>query len=531
MLGKEFYPTPEGLVEKMLSDIDFGLVETVLEPSAGKGDICDMLRRKSVKSWQKAEDSKLHIDAIELDEDLRHILKGKGYRIIANDFLAFHTLQHYDLIVMNPPFSNGDEHLLKALHIQKNGGAIICLLNAETLKNPCTNKKRELLERLNQYQAQVEYLKNEFTQAERKTNVEVALIKVWIPNQSCCDSVILEHLKKADQQREEEYSFEHTSLIDNDIVSAAVLEYNLAAESGVLLIREHERQREYIDLPTENRYEKELIKLEIENRTCSGNEAINQYLKGLRRIYWKNLFENQKIVGRMPSELQRSYSERVHELQNYEFTKYNIYQLLLDMTKNLNRAIEGTIIGLFDDLTRYHQDEYAKNKHYYNGWKTNKSYKIGKKVIIPLYVFDDWSNRFQPRFKACQRLLDIEKVFNYLDGGRTLEKDMAGVLDRAEEMGQTKKVECKYFFVTFYKKGTCHIEFKDQDLLKKFNLFAGSRKKWIPPGYGNKPYENMDEEEKLVVDSFEGREEYKKTCENKEFLFVNEGFIALGASV
>lgn len=46
---------------------------------------------------------------------------------------------------MNPPFSNGEQHLLKALELQKSGGHIICLLNAETLNNPFTLARKELL--------------------------------------------------------------------------------------------------------------------------------------------------------------------------------------------------------------------------------------------------------------------------------------------------------------------------------------------------------------------------------------------------
>ena len=40
---------------------------------------------------------------------------------------------------MNPPFSNGDKHLLKALKMQEKGGAIICLLNAETIRKICSS--------------------------------------------------------------------------------------------------------------------------------------------------------------------------------------------------------------------------------------------------------------------------------------------------------------------------------------------------------------------------------------------------------
>ena len=35
----DFYPTPKELGKKMLQGIDLGFISTVLEPSAGKGDL------------------------------------------------------------------------------------------------------------------------------------------------------------------------------------------------------------------------------------------------------------------------------------------------------------------------------------------------------------------------------------------------------------------------------------------------------------------------------------------------------------
>ena len=57
---------------------------------------------------------------------------------------------------MNPPFSNGDKHLLKALQMQEKGGNIVCLLNAETLRNPYTESRKELIRQLDKYDADIE---------------------------------------------------------------------------------------------------------------------------------------------------------------------------------------------------------------------------------------------------------------------------------------------------------------------------------------------------------------------------------------
>ena len=66
--SSEFYPTPASLVEKMISGIHWESVKTILEPSAGKGDI---LREVAKNEEYKQFD----VDCIEIDSNLRQILK------------------------------------------------------------------------------------------------------------------------------------------------------------------------------------------------------------------------------------------------------------------------------------------------------------------------------------------------------------------------------------------------------------------------------------------------------------------------
>lgn len=75
----------------------------------------------------------------------------------------------------------------------------------------------------------------------------------------------------------------------------------------------------------------------------------------------------------------------------------------------------------------------------------------------------------------------------------------------------------KYFYVTIYKKGTVHIEFKDQKLVDRFNIYACQHKNWLPPTYGKFHYEEMTQDEKAVIDSFQGKENYEKILAEKEY--------------
>ena len=137
---KNFYPTPKSLIEKMVEKIEENRELEILEPSAGKGDIIEFLENRKKSYYRKLRIKS--IDCIEINDNLRAILKDKNFNLVDRDFLNFRTYKNYDVIIMNPPFDMGVHHLLKAISlIEENGGQIICLLNAETLKNTCSNSK------------------------------------------------------------------------------------------------------------------------------------------------------------------------------------------------------------------------------------------------------------------------------------------------------------------------------------------------------------------------------------------------------
>ncbi len=526
--NRDFYPTPQNLIDKMLCDIDFLMIHSILEPSAGKGNIVEALKKKeeSHNKYYGNRKYQFDIDCIEADQNLQHILKGKNFRVVYNDFLPYNTMKEYDLIIMNPPFSNGCKHLLKALEMQsRNGGIVVCLLNAETLKNPCTKERLDLQRKLTEYNAKVEFIQNAFLEAERKTSVEIALIKVQLPEVKR-ESFIIEGLKKTQEKREFEET-ENTQLIDSDFFKGIVNQYQLEVEAGIKLIKEYYAIQPFIlsqfgkDEKTGETIQKGdcILSLKVNNKEIS----VNKYIREVRRKYWKALFQNPKFIGQLTNNLQSEFYNKINELCDYDFSLYNIYQLKIDIQKKVVEGIEDTILKLFDEFSnKYHYyDEMSKNIHYYNGWKTNQSWIINKKVIIPLSGYRDlqfsWGGFRPTHYDTVRKLQDIEKCFNYLDGGLTEAVDLEESLKFAEEYEETKNIQLKYFTVTFYKKGTCHITFNNDELLKKFNIFGSQHKGWLPPSYGKKAYKDMTAEEKAVVNEFEGEKEYNKVISNKEY--------------
>lgn len=563
---KSFYPTPTDLAAKLLDGIDWWKTRTVLEHSAGTENLVRAIGTALINAKSRYDNRpSCRIDMIELDPALRGILTNDlinvskdifwekyleqeketdrrkdageseesiqasialediyygmyhlagscGKRLVHEDFLQFFTMEHYDLVVMNPPFASGDAHLLHAIELQeKYGGQIRCILNAETLRNPCTNRRKVLLQKLSELNADITYETGAFADAERVTDVTVAIIKLDIP-QPHQESEFFERFRKAEEMKQPQGK-EPTELTVKDKVEAVVAQYRVEVNAGISLIQEYMAMQPYIlEKVEKSDYNKPILGLAIDSDHADryGTPDINEYVRAVRLKYWKALFMNKAIFGQFTSNLQEALQAKVNDMVEVEFDSYNIRLLMAEMHAKMCDGVKETILNLFQQMTSgYHwrDDPDVQNIHYYNGWATNKAHYINKKVILPCHgVFSDykWASETFKVYAAYEKLADIEKALNYLDGNMSAEVDLYSVLERANQRGQTRNIPCKFFDVTFFKKGTMHIKWTNLELLDRFNIYCGKEKNWLPPSYGKKKYRDMDPDEQAVVDSFHG---------------------------
>lgn len=566
---KEFYPTPPKLIAKMLEGVDLNSIKYVLEPSAGKGDIAlfteiavkcyqsyayEYLRNDSEFSKSDAQkliieqyaidkfkekcekstvyhETRLDIDCIESEPVLCDVLKGKNYNVVDTDFLTFDGDKMYDLIIMNPPFSNGAEHLLRAIKIGLKGGSqIVCLLNAETIKNPYSNIRKELLKQLDKYGATYEYLTDAFKGAERSTDVEVVIVRLKLPNPFSEHSVLLNELKE--QKIQLETGEAPQALVTNEEMQQAVLMYKQEIAAGKRLIEEYLALKPFLTTCFEKADTPSYLKgCTLKLTSGKGDELdFNKYVYDVRYKYWYELLHNASFMGNLTSNLRDEYFSQIKEFAKKDFSLSNIYAVKIDVLKNTARGIEEKILSTFETLSYEHSMECEKNVHYYNGWKTNKAYIINPKVIVPyMNTFDGIWKKFRYGYDFDKFLTDLEKVLDFLDGGETKEIiNISRWLQHYEQIQQTKNLHFKYFDVTVYKKGTIHITFTNEEVLKKLNIFGSMKKGWLPPSYAKVSYDEMDEESKAVIDEFEGKESYKKVFSEKErYIFSSENVLLL----
>jgi len=563
----QFYPTPAKLADKMFEGIDWGMVDSILEPSAGKGDLV----YAAIKAFAYSKEAKnyeqhLEVDCIEIDPYLRAIIKenhnnewkrplearveelkdendgtffseekydverhirkirNAKVNVIHDNFLTYRGYKPYQLIVMNPPFADGDLHLIKALEVQKNGGSIVCLLNAETLKNPYTNSRKVLARELKKYDADIAYVNSAFTNAERRTDVEVAIARVNIPHATEKHSDIWERMERAESEIPNE-DYDVTDLVAGDYIEQAITLFNIEVKASIELIRKYEALQPYMleSLDPDKAYNDSILTLSVgKERNYKQKVDINEYLEVVRVKYWNALFSNEKFIGKLTSGLRNKWQRSVEDMKKYDFTMFNIRTVMHEMNSQVVDGIKSSILELFDKLTAEHSylPEFQQNIHLYNGWKTNKAHKIGKKSIIPIHgMFSsyEWKTDTFEVYTAYSVISDIEKVFNYLSGDTSAESYLQFALHNANAMKKTRNIRLKYFDIDLYKKGTMHIKFRDMELIDKMNIYAARNRNWLPPNYGRVKYSDMTQEEKEVVDSFQGEAEYEKVLARSDY--------------
>ena len=475
------------------------------------------------------------IEAVEIDTSLQAILKDKKIKIAGNDFAEYNPCCRYDLIMMNPPFQDGDKHLLKALKLIENGGQCVCILNAETLKNPYSDSRIYLANLLEKYEADIEYIENAFSDAENTTDVEIALVYVDIPTKEI-ELDVFKNLVMGEEYKCDYEDYNDTQLATDDIIGNFVKQYEFEAKAGAKVIDTFYSMQKYIP-NTDGGHS--MISLSVLG--CSDDmdmkstkfNPVNTYIRLLRDKYWSLLFQSKEMSRLLTQTARDKYLYKIREFRDYDFTFSNIKQLQIELVSHLSTNIDDAILKQFDNFTYKNSMDNASNVHYFTGWKTNDAFMINSKVIVPMWGI--YGNRYGSSWSLCKAsdfLEELEKIFVYLDGGKTEGADISSILYGYNYSNKYngEKIQSKYFDVEFKKKGTVHIWFTNAELLKKFNIFGCQKHGWLPNSYGRKRYKDMSKEEQEVIKSFEGEKSYEKTVENPQYYLSGNQILQIGMS-
>ncbi|MGJ9383221.1 DUF4942 domain-containing protein [Salipaludibacillus sp. CF4.18] len=485
----DFYPTPNELIKELLAlsikgnlpnmkGINrFTLRGRVLEPSAGKGNIVNYIRDNG---------RLIKIDTIENDPELAGFLTAAGHAVVWSDFLTFETFREYDSVVMNPPFSAGDKHLLHALKLSSKqitkDCEIYAIINAETIRNPFSTTRKELVRLLDIHNARIKFVDNAFSDAERKTNVEVALIYLKVCRDDFSEDLYrrtVDSVKGTNKKHEQ--ANEITNALSTfvkkqevrervDDITRLISEY----EEAIKLVRKsyeiNKRKTDFLNYVSNVNNGKLFVSSEYPSKDYEED------LQRLRITYWGLILQTDKFMEMLTTEAREKLNRQLDSASELEINSTNIYMLLHAIMANSSDMLISSVVSMFEKITSYSRRDFSTNIHYYNGWNTNDAYKIGKKVIYPFFTtFEDWDmgtrndsfGGVDYRIKGF--IFDLLKAFEPF---RDVDYDfeMIGKGEFATDILRFK----------IFKKGTVHVWFKDLETLNKINYVCGQKFNWLP---------------------------------------------------
>ena len=474
LFNRDFYPTPVEVIEQMLSMSDIA-GKIVLEPSFGSGNIVKYLNEHHAQE----------VLGCEINDRLR--AAASGVNVIGRDFFELTSIDvsHIDMIVMNPPFSNEEAHILHAFDIAPDGCEIISLCNSSLLGSSY-NQKRQRVNSLIDLYGHSESLGDVFREAERKTDCMVSVIRLYKPGsgKNEFDGYFTDEVDEPEAQGD--------GLITYNFVRECVNRYVAAIGKldGALAAAE-----EINNLTSAFGFD--YIKLGAFRTTGGNNDSLtkDQFRKALQKRAWKWIFAKFEMSAFVTTNVMEKINAFVERQSSIPFTMKNIYRMVEMIYGTREQIMQQVVMDAFDTICQYSDDNvtYVGEK-----WKTNSAHMINKRFIVPNICAYDNYGRKEPyvylNWSRDSKIDDIVKALCYITGrpyqwkergddGRELTCRNRTLYEFVHQiqMEWGEWYDWSFFRIKGYKKGTMHFEFQNEETWAMFNQAVAKVRGWELP--------------------------------------------------
>ena len=468
--NRDFYPTPPEAIDRMMSMSDVR-GKIVLEPSFGSGNIVRWLNANGAKE----------VIGCEINDKLR---MSADCRVLCADFfdLTAEQVSHIDMIVMNPPFSNCEKHILHAWEIAPAGCEIVTLCNANLIDGHGRYGTRETINDLVGLYGSKEVVGDVFKEAERRTDCMIGLVRLY-----------------KNGENGEEFSKYFTDEEDNEEVGEGIIKYNEVREAVQRYVQAvnmfdgvMEASRAINDVTAV--FGSHSIKFgAYECGYDKTNKTITKdvFRKELQKKAWRWIFSKFNMDRFVTRSVYNDINKAIELQSNIPFTMRNIYRMIEMIIGTHEDRMNRVICEAFDMISKYSSDNVT-----YHGetWKTNSAHMVNRKFIVPYACEVGWKGYVQVRYEMNGQMTDILKALCHVTGTRYewTETDSNGVKremrmrdlygfchDQDLQFGQWYSFG--FFEVKFFKKGTMHCMFQNEETWYKFNQIVAKARGWRLP--------------------------------------------------
>lgn len=366
IFNHDFYPTPAEVIERMVGTEDIA-GKIVLEPSFGSGNIVKYLNEHYAQE----------VIGCEINDKLR--AGARGVRVIGSDFLKVmpEEVSHIDMIVMNPPFSRQEEHIVHAWEIAPGGCEIITLCNASLVNSGYyDSQKKQEIHRLIDLYGHSEELGDVFRQAERQTNCNIAVIRLFKPGsgENEFDGYFTDEADEPEMQGNGliQYNFVR-ECVNRYVAAVSRVDAALAAgnEINELTSVFGNFQIQFGAFRTGYNQDREPVTKE-------------QFRKALQSKAWYWIFEKFDMSAFVTTSVMEKINRFVERQSTVPFTMRNIYKMVEMIYGTRGEIMQNVVLDAFDIICKYSEDNYTCVGE---KWKTNSAHMVNKRFIVP-YMCD-----------------------------------------------------------------------------------------------------------------------------------------------
>jgi hypothetical protein len=466
IFNPDFYPTPPEVAAEMLDPLDMR-GRTVLEPSAGTGNLVrECLERGAAEVLWCEKEPQLW--------GILNTTRGASPLYAYSDFLQVQPadVSHIDMVVMNPPFSSDEAHILHAWEIAPPGCEIVALANWNTVSGHYRGLQLRLASIIEAYGSK-ESLGECFSTAERPTRVSVGLVRLTKPGSRAGGDEFEGFFLGPDDieaQGEGIIPYRRSRDIVNRYVEACRI-YDEQVEAGT-------RLHGVLD----GFFGKDLgLQVTVEGAPMSRN----RFRKELQKAAWKHVFAEFLPAQMATSQLAKDINAFVEKQCRIPFTERNIYRMLQIVAGTQEQRVDRAVEEAIDSLTKHTKE----NRYGVEGWVTNSGYMLNRRFIRSYMAELSWSRRG----------VSIKTYGTQSDEIRDLIKALCFITGRAyDNVAQPTKTadgmfwpgewyEWGFFRFKAHKKGTVHFEFLDEEVWAAVNARYARIKGQVLPEQHRRP--------------------------------------------
>ncbi len=452
IFNRDFYPTPDRVIDTMLSASDI-TGKTILEPSFGAENISRWLMRNGAG----------RVVGCEINDRLRNA--ARDTEVIGRDFLTLTAIDvaHIDMIVMNPPFSRQEQHVIHAWEIAPEGCEIIALCNASLVDNSWSSARKNIVELRDLY-GYSEILGDVFKEAERATDCKVACLHLFKPGEG--DSEFAGFL-----------SYEP----DDEVRGNGIMQYNEVREAvqryiaAVSMFDAVMEQNKAINELTGALGDCPIVfgaRWASENGRRGASITRTVFKKELQKKAWRWVFSKFDMHKYLTTSVYKQLDGAIERMENMPFTMHNVYRLIDMLIQTHAERMNNVILDAFDKIAKYSDENVTWHGE---KWKTNSAHMVNRKFIVP-YICRDymWTDHVTVDYSRAAEIDDIVKALCFLMGVKYDETRRLDMFCREIKMDYGREHYWTFFKIRGFKKGTMHFTFQNEETWYKFNQVVAS---------------------------------------------------------